>query len=467
MKSPHEVRESIARAAIEKLNRPASVLVGFAGLLLLMAALVVDSSRHLRDLASRSAGIRKEYRERDALLDRFRTDVYHAGTLLRDDLFEPTIAAPAGQRSELRDVHERSRATLKRYGQLVLPKERESFQILDQRAESYWQSLSPALAWTAEDKRRLGKSFLRETVIPRRNALIELVGQANALNQRDTDSAEERIQALLAEFQRRLTIISSLALVLGGVLAVAVLVRVRHLEHDATRRFDEVQVARQDLRLLSDRLVKAQEEERRKLSRELHDDVGQSMSALLMELGRLESRLSEVEAVHCLLASIRRLAEDNVAKVRDLSLLLRPSMLDELGLVPALRWQAREVSRRTGLKVRMIADEIEHDLPEAHRTCVYRVVQEALHNCVRHSGGSEVRIVMHHDDHGLFVSVRDNGNGFDRKREKGLGLLGISERVRSLGGRLNIDSRPGEGVVLAAFFPLPASRESAIRGEVA
>jgi len=137
-----------------------------------------------------------------------------------------------------------------------------------------------------------------------------------------------------------------------------------------------------------------------------------------------------------------------------MALLLRPSMLDELGLVPALKWQAREVTRRAGLKVKMIADELIDDLSDGHRTCIYRVVQEALNNCVKHSRATEVRVVIHREPDGLSVSVQDNGVGFDPGSDKGLGLLGMAERVSHLGGRFHIRSQRGQGTILSAYLSL-------------
>ncbi len=213
--------------------------------------------------------------------------------------------------------------------------------------------------------------------------------------------------------------------------------------------------------------MKVQEEERRNLSRELHDDLGQSMSAMLIELGNLESALAGAEIHWDGLASVRKMAEENVAKVRNMALLLRPAMLDELGLVPALRWHAREVARRTGLKVKMIADELDDDLPDASRTCIYRVVQEALNNCVRHSKAREVRVVIHRDADGLSISVQDNGVGFDPLQHKGLGLLGMMERVSGLGGQFHIKSQPGQGTILSTYFPLEGDRCKAAEESVA
>jgi len=178
------------------------------------------------------------------------------------------------------------------------------------------------------------------------------------------------------------------------------------------------------------------------------------MSAILLEVGKLESARGDSVMRWDGLASVRQLAEQNVAKVRDMALLLRPAMLDELGLIPALRWQAREVSRRTGLKVKIIADELNEDLPDSSRTGIYRVVQEALNNCAKHAKAKEVRVVIRRDADGLSVSVQDDGMGFDPAHNKGLGLLGMTERVSSLGGRFNIDSEPGRGTIVSTYFPL-------------
>ena len=167
------------------------------------------------------------------------------------------------------------------------------------------------------------------------------------------------------------------------------------------------------------------------------------------------------------LASVRRLAEENVAKIRNMALLLRPAMLDELGLVPALRWHVREVARRTGLKVKLIADELNDDLPESNRTCIYRVVQEALNNCVKHSKASEVRVVIQRDGEGLSISVQDDGVGFDPAHNKGLGLLGMMERVSGVGGQFHIESQPGHGTILSTYFLLESNRCKAEQESVA
>jgi signal transduction histidine kinase len=139
-----------------------------------------------------------------------------------------------------------------------------------------------------------------------------------------------------------------------------------------------------------------------------------------------------------------------------MALLLRPSMLDDLGLVAALEWQAREVSKRTGMLVDTVDENVSDDLPEDHKTCVYRIVQEALNNCSKHAYAKNVRVTLSQDSNHLRVSIEDDGKGFDPNRARGLGLVGMNERVSQLGGVLKVDSQPAGGTCLRIDLPLPS-----------
>jgi signal transduction histidine kinase len=129
-------------------------------------------------------------------------------------------------------------------------------------------------------------------------------------------------------------------------------------------------------------------------------------------------------------------------------------MLDDFGLVPALNWHAREMSKRTGLNVTLSADDAADDLPDEHTTCIYRLVQEAVNNCARHANARNVDVEVKREDTRVLFSVRDDGAGFDPRFVRGLGLLGMEERVRRLGGHIEIDSQPGHGTVIVAELPL-------------
>ncbi len=445
--SAAEGRQSVPFGSASRLG---GVVLGFASLLLLMGVMALDSANQMRDINLDSAQLRRQYRERSIVWDEMRADIYHAGTMVKEYLIQPRRGDALKLTSTLADLKLHTNDLLRRYEGQIPASERQSLSVLHQRLNDYWRTLESALLPNQPHS-------TADTVLPRRDDVLEIMRHINALDENDTIAGEDRIQALHSQFQNRVERMSLLSLAFSAVLAVVVVLRQRSLERVSVAHFQEVLAARRDLQSLSDRLVSAQEQERRNVARELHDQVGQSMTAVLMDVARLESRLPAGEHYRGILKSIRESVEENVARVRDLSLLLRPSMLDELGLVPALQWQAREVSRRTGLKVKMLVDEFDEDLSDDHRTCIYRVVQEALHNCVKHAHASEVRVVINRNEEGLMVSVQDNGTGFDPAQQKGLGLLGIEERVRRFGGNFCVTSRPGGGAVLSLQIPISAA----------
>jgi signal transduction histidine kinase len=429
-----------------------ALYVGFAGLLLLMAVIAVDSGHSLREVESTSSIVRRESRGRDALLDQLRLDIYRAATVMRDHLLELDDNRAASHKAELGMLYVRTTDTLRQYAATMSAGEQGTFKKLQYDVDVYWLSLTSPLGWDAAARRSDGGDYLNRVVLPRRSEAVDLIRQITLLNERDLDAGEGRIRTVGSNFRRRVTAVSLVGLLLGAVLAAFSIRRIQRLEVEAEKRYREVEVARGELSRLSALLVRAQEEERRRLSRELHDEIGQSMSAILMELHRLESSPPDPETRRQRFASLRGLAERTVAMVRNMALLLRPSMLDDLGLVAALRWQAKEVSRRTGIRVRVSAEEIPEDPPEPIRTCLYRVAQEALHNCARHSGASLARVVVRQSPNILCLSIEDDGIGFEAGLEKGLGLLGMEERVESLGGIFSIESQPGVGTVLSASF---------------
>jgi signal transduction histidine kinase len=268
-------------------------------------------------------------------------------------------------------------------------------------------------------------------------------------------ATETQIQNQFEHLGGRLRTVLSLALAAALVLAIGCLVYIFRIERQNRRRYDEILKGRKELEQLSARLVDAQESERRAISRELHDQVGQTLNALLVDAANLAKRIQPGDAISSrYLDNIRTFADSSVNSIRDIALLLRPSMLDDLGLIPALEWQAREVSRRTGIKVDVTAENVPDSLPDGIRTCVYRIVQEALHNVSRHSGAKTAVITVREGGGALSLSVADDGSGFDPVRTRGLGMLGMEERVRQLSGRFEIQSAPGKGARLLVTLPV-------------
>jgi signal transduction histidine kinase len=268
-------------------------------------------------------------------------------------------------------------------------------------------------------------------------------------------SGKEQASALFSQFRVRLGVTLLITLALGVLLASMSMRKILQLEHQSTARFNEISLARAELKDLSARLVAVQEGERRAISRELHDEVGQSLSALRVGLTNLAAVIPAAadREIREQVESLARLAETSVGVVRNITLLLRPSMLDDLGLVPALQWQAREVSRHAGITVNVAAENVAEELSEETKTCVYRVVQEALHNSVRHSAAQNVRVTVRQNAGTLHLTVQDDGRGFHPEVERGLGLLGMQERVSHLDGRFQLQSEIGRGTVITVDLP--------------
>jgi signal transduction histidine kinase len=243
---------------------------------------------------------------------------------------------------------------------------------------------------------------------------------------------------------------------LGTVQAVAGARHILRLEERTLTHLTEAREARRELKSLSAKLVSTQEDERRNILRELHDAIGQSLSAVQFELHGLAGVApSEPKEVHSRIDRIRVLVESSVAMVRNMALLLRPSMLDDLGLIAALEWQSFQISKATGMRIDVSAEGFPEASPDEHKTCIFRIVQEALNNVCRHAKAKSVQIHVNASETGIVVMVQDDGKGFEPDRTRGLGLIGMQERVEGLGGSLIIDSGPGKGTTIGASVPLP------------
>jgi signal transduction histidine kinase len=285
--------------------------------------------------------------------------------------------------------------------------------------------------------------------------MLQIADAIAGINERGLNRAEDQLGRSAGSLRASLLATFGIACLGGLALALATIGSTLRLERELERRFEESAQARADLQQLSARLVRAQEDERRSLARELHDEIGQSLSGILMEAGNAETARDPLD-LRDRLRAISEIAGRTLNQVRDLALLLRPSMLDDFGLLPALNWQAREVSKRTGLNIAVDADPACDELPDEHRTCIYRAVQEAMNNAARHAQARSVRVIVRRETDKVRFSVQDDGCGFDAQYTRGLGLLGMEERVRRLGGNLRIESQPGRGATILAELPVAA-----------
>lgn len=217
---------------------------------------------------------------------------------------------------------------------------------------------------------------------------------------------------------------------------------------------EEVQEKEMDLRRALHRAVDLQEEERKRLARDLHDETGQALTSILIQLRALQDE-DELETVHARLEGLRYLTAQTLEDLRRLAVDLRPAALDDLGILPALRWYSEKATERSGVQVSFSGPEKLERLPSEVEVALYRIAQEGVSNAIRHGKAQRVQMHLEQRPQALWMSVVDNGVGFDPENAgRGLGLIGIQERVAMLGGRFALESDQETGTRMWIELPL-------------
>lgn len=422
--------------------------LGLGSLLLLIALSMLASSRKAQDIYIQLDQLDTHHRLVETNLRRLRSDVNLSGVFVRDYLLDVARERGPGYREQLTEFREANIATLNDLEKLIGRDERIAS--LRAKLDEYWQTFDPLFDWTPAEKILQSATFLRREVVPRREAVLSIALEIEELNNANVMAQKQEVARRQEAFRQDMQRLMWQTVLVGLVVAIVVVLRLRVLEH----RSEE---AEHQMRELSQQLVSTQEEERRNLSRELHDHVAQVLTGLRMGLGGIE-RTSRDPRVGAAVAECRGLVDDMFRTVRDLALGLRPSMLDDFGLQPALEWLVRDFSRRYDIDVELTIDGDVATLPDKHRTCVYRVLQEALTNCARHAQATTIAVEMTCREGQLRLTVTDDGVGLDpASGRRGLGLRGIDERVKELRGSMTISRPAGAGTTLSVLLPVPAA----------
>lgn len=431
--------------------------LGFGILVILIAILGVGAIKRARAIYDEMEATQDAYLQSEAARRDIAADMYRAEILVRDYLLDPSPLNASQHRQQLLEIRASLQQRLDQFPQQLEDVKSPTLSRLQSEVQGYWDSLDPIFDWTAKEKTEKSWYFVRHGVFPHRQAVVDLAREMAKLNQENLEREREHNQESEQVLHRFLNRMMSFALGLGIVVALVTTYRVAELEKQHEEQRKKIAQAEDDLRRLSQSLVQAHETERKSLSRELHDEVGQMLTALRMQLANLEKlKNSDLAAFSERLEEAKRVNSDAMKAIRDLAMGLRPSMLDDLGLEPALEWQGREFSRHTGVPAVVKVNGELHELSDAQRTCIYRVVQEALTNCARHANAKKVLVSVDGYPDRVHVIVKDDGVGFesgDRAR-RGLGLIGIEERVHALRGKVTISSFKNKGTTVEVEIPI-------------
>jgi signal transduction histidine kinase len=450
---------------LTRLRKGPVLLAGFTAVMIILILSAIEGLQIRQRAYEQTADIYHRHLQEEELLGRFRSYFSSGGIYARDFLLSRQPDRVATYRKQLAQLKANSQQTLRELDQVPTLR---STPTLEAEMQEFWGVLDSITNWTDQQRAAQGYDFVQQQIASRRDAAGNLAlalsrARQNALRSKELEFRRTRNSAFVELF-----VILLAGLLLAYAATYLSLTRSRELEQETAAHYDELVRAKRDLEQLSMRLLEVQEDERRRIARELHDEIGQTLTSLRIEISAAQS-LWKAGAPEVLekLERARALADKTVKTVRYISLLLRPSLLDDLGLGPALHWQAEDFTHRTGIPVEFPQEDLPQFLPDAHRTCVYRIVQEALHNCDRHARASRVRLSISLVRESLIVEIEDNGRGFDvapkgaPRRLSGLGLRGMSERAAMLGGIVNVDSSPGAGTHVTLLLPLTGVATSA------
>ncbi len=240
------------------------------------------------------------------------------------------------------------------------------------------------------------------------------------------------------------------------------IVTILSLVHDVTKRVEAEETMHQSyqqIRSLTEHLQNIREEERTSIAREIHDELGQQLTVLKMDVAWLSKKINDKnDAVKEKLMDLMSLLDNTVQSVRRISSELRPGILDDLGLAAAIEWHLNEFEKRSGIKTHFIYPEEERQLPGPIKTNLYRILQESLTNVARHAQAKEVKVNLVQQYRQITLNIKDDGVGFDQEqvsKKRTLGILGMKERAAMMGGRYEIQSKPGKGTTISVVIPLP------------
>ena len=377
------------------------------------------------------------------------SDLYRISVLLRD-----TFILTGGERLEAAGELVQ---VLKRIGNQsiqipgwVTPEVRKRLEATEEDRREFVE-LTRAITSLEENARQaIGPAFLYRRLSPMREKFTDTAREIAALLRPLEQQRNQAIVSSIDGIQAFVIRVLAAAAFIGLAVAGVSLWWFHRFEKEREIHTRHLQEAEEGLRALSQRLVESQETERKQLSRELHDEVGQILTALRVQIGQIDPA-GAASQVH--LQSASDLADRSLRSIREMARGLRPAMLDDLGLAPALRWLARDFARHSILDVDVQIEGELTDLSDPIRTCLYRVVQEALTNCVKHSKSATARVRLRESPDAVFLSVEDDGVGFASHHQGGIGLLGMRERVEELGGDFTVKSSPGQGTIIRTELP--------------
>lgn len=444
----------------ERLSIRAAVFLGFGLIFGLWMFAWVQLSLRIGGAQERAEAINARHVKAQETLSNIRSHVLMASVAFRDALLDPDPGNMTRYRGQLERSYTTLDELLRAYEPVSsAPEERQQFARLESEVDAYRRSMLEVLASDRNQWMVEARNLLSRRVTPRRDIIIAVSEGVQALNRAAYVEQQSVIGGVYQSVQRDLWQVLGLALGVGIAVAMLAVLYAGRLERRLRRQMARDVELAHDLQELSAKLVTAQEQERRHIARELHDEIGQALTAIKVELAYAQRAIEGAQGPTTVLQAARTITDGALHQVRDLSYLLHPAALDEFGLVSAVDEHIKSFGSRHGIAAELSHASMGCRLAPETETAAYRIIQEALNNVAKHAKATECKVYLARQSDVLRIVIEDNGIGFDASAprspdRRGLGLIGVRERASHLNGTVVIDSVRGRGTRIVVELPV-------------
>jgi signal transduction histidine kinase len=436
--------------ASHKLTIRTALLLGLGVTLMLWLFSGYYFTRRVSELQRDAARVTDRYVKAQARMSAVRSQTLLASVYVRDALLDPNPESIVDYRMKLEETFRIGRRALDQY-EPVLAAESESTRVADLRRQlsAFEETVFDVLGGDSTRWPVDALPLLRDRIMPKREEAVQMSEDVQTLNRTAYIDQQSAMASIYRTTQQRIWTQFGLAIAASFAIGLLVFRYVDRLERELRRQQERDAQSSAELQRLSGELITAQEAERRSIARELHDEVGQALTAIKMELAVAARSAGPPEHTGQALLAARTLTEGALQTVRDMSKLLHPSTLDDIGMSAAIETYIREFQKRYDMPVEFVQTGMERRLPPETESAIYRVVQEALTNVARHASARSCKVSLRHSGAEVQVEVADDGVGFAaqalQEDRRGIGLIGMRERILKLKGRCVIDTAPGCG----------------------
>jgi signal transduction histidine kinase len=433
------------------------LLTGLSVVLALLLALGGYAARSLSNVSRAGTLIAREYFQQSERLEKVHLLLSTSAGAVRDYLLDSDLASLPRHREEARRSWSLAMKAIEDY-KGVAPSERRSLtDQLDAEVSAYWVIADRSLEMAGRQRLMGGADLLLRQLVPLREKCLAKISEIGACDRADLRTSAASTAQFVQIAQTRLWAAIALTVFLSLLVAGTTVLYLTRLEDAASAQYEASVKAGVELESLSRRLLTLQEDERHRIATELHDDFGQRMAGLLLELAAIAERSDTTSDVRGVIQNMGERLGGVAKDIQQLSRSLHSAVLEKIGIEAAIRADCSSLRQRIGWDIEVQSIDVPPRLPEPITLAAYRVFQEALQNALKHSQTSRLAVSVTVEAGDLVLRVKDYGRGFDSELANGagsLGLISMRERMRMVGGAFVIHSEIGKGTQVEVRVPI-------------